>query len=86
MNHAHSYLADQGLSDSEIEARLKERDIWYGIFDGMHRHQVIMELREERPDEWGGYLWFVTVVAGGHPLHRYKQLARLQNIKHDDDY
>ena len=75
-----------GLSDSEVTHRIKQREPWYGIIDGMHRHKVIMELREEKPDQWGCFEWFVTVVKGGSSLHHYKQLARLQNLKHNDDY
>lgn len=74
------------LSPNQVEIKIKERETWYGIIDGMHRHRAITELMEERPEEWGDFQWYVTVLKGGNTLHEYKQLARLQNLKHSDEY
>ncbi len=82
----HEHFESVGFSTDEIVDKLKERETWYGIIDGMHRHKAITELMEERANEWSDFKWYVTILEGGHSLHEYRQLARLQNMKHSDEY
>ena len=82
----HEHFESIGFTVDEIADKLKERETWYGVIDGMHRHKAITELMEERPNEWSDFKWYVTILEGGHSLHEYKQLARLQNMKHSDEY
>ena len=85
-HHVQEHFESLGVSSSEVEVKIKERDLWYGIVDGMHRHRAIMELMEERSEEWGDFKWYVTILNGGHSLHAHKQLARVQNLKNSDDF
>ena len=43
-HHVQEHFESLGLSSTEVEVKIKERELWYGIVDGMHRHRAIMEL------------------------------------------
>ncbi len=34
-------------------------------------------------DRWKSFKWYVTLIKGGQSLHRYKQLSRMQNERHN---
>lgn len=81
----YKHFEDLGLSGKELEDRVKSRSKWLGIIDGQHSHEAIMRLRSKH-DRWVGFLWFVCLVRGGQPVHRYQQLARFQNARHDSTF
>ncbi len=79
------YFRDKGFSESEVKRRLSARKEWFGIVDGEHSHSAIKRLIDAKP-KWAGYKWFVTVVKSGFTIERYRQLARMQNERHDNQY
>ncbi len=81
-NYVYEHFKEQGLSESEVKQRVEAREKWFGIIDGEHSHAALLKLME-RSDRWVGYKWHVTVVQGRKCLERYKQMARMQNDRHD---
>ena len=68
-----------------MKQKVESRNVWYGIVDGEHSHDAIVKLISLF-ERWKGYKWFVTVVEGGKPFERYRQLAITNNAKHDCKY
>jgi len=80
-HHLYDHFREQGLSDEEIEVEVSKHDKWYGIIDGGHSNAAVIKLCTSFP-EWRGFKWFVTLLAGGYSVDRYRQLARAQNGRH----
>ena len=85
VTHALEYFRTKGLSEAEAKERVKERSVWYGIIDGEHSYHAITHLMETKK-RWEGYRWFVTIVKEGFSIERYRQLARMQNERHNDRF
>ncbi len=83
--YIYDYFRDQGHSESVVKERVASRRVWYGIIDGEHSYLAIKRLIETIP-RWSGYTWFVTLVKSGHSIEKYRQLARIQNERHDGRY
>ncbi len=82
---AYEHFRKKGYSEDKVKEMVEARQTWFGIVDGEHRHSAILRLIETRK-HWEGYKWFVTVVKGGYGVERYRQLARIQNERHDDRF
>lgn len=80
------FMKGQGLNDVEANSRLQSRDVWYAIIDGAHMHAAIMEVMQDNVEKWAGFKWRVTLLQGGKPMYRYRQLARAQNERHDRSF
>lgn len=80
------YFMKNGYSDEQSASRIKSRLKWYGIIDGAHLHAAILEVMQENPNEWDGFRWRVTLLKGGFPIERYRQLARVQNERQDERF
>ncbi len=83
--YVYNHFQMKGLSEANVKERVQSRDVWYGIIDGEHSHSAIMQLMESHT-RWQGYEWFVTIVNGGHSVEKYRQLARMQNERHDNKF
>ncbi len=79
--HLVERFKEQQLNEDQILEAINRFDKWYGIIDGAHANEAVKQLSSTSPS-WKGFEWFVTVLAGGHPLERYRQLARAQNSRH----
>ena len=79
------FFQSQGFPEQEVKMKVESRDVCYGIVDGEHSHDALVKLMALY-DRWRGFQWFVTVLQGGKPLDRYKQLAITNNAKHDCKY
>ena len=81
-HYVNDYFRSEGFSMEEAREKANSRDRWYGIVDGEHSQRSIVKLMSLH-ERWVGFQWFVTVIDGGHPFERYKQLAISNNAKHD---
>ncbi len=79
------YFVDQGKSGEEINELLHRHKHWYGIVDGMHHNMAVRWLKRNKK-QWESFLWYVTIVKGGHSVHEYEKLARFQNHRHSPKY
>lgn len=86
LEHVVTFFISKGLQHSEALERSTQRSVWYGVIDGCHSIESIHTLMKEQPRKWAGFLWFVTVVKAGFPMDRYRQLARMQNERHNSAY
>ena len=83
--HVCDYFKKKGYSESMIKERISSRKNWYGIVDGEHSHAAILRLIETKK-RWAGYRWFVTIIKSGFNIEKYRQLARMQNERHNDQF
>lgn len=83
--YVYRHFQDNGLSEEEVETRVKSRSKWYGIVDGHHIHDAVTRLQCQF-EEWRGFMWFVCLLKGGQPFERYRQLAVFQNARHDNSF
>lgn len=85
-SHLKDYFRGEGFSDSDANARIRSRETWYGIIDGRHCHAAVLRLMEESPESWEGFKWSVTLLKGGKCINAYRQLARMQNARHEENF
>lgn len=89
IKHWKSQKHDDGttiLTDAEAREKAECRSQWYGVVDGMHRQTAVSELMLEGHASWQSFTWPVTLLKGGHDIQILKQLARQQNLKHNETY
>lgn len=82
LHYVRSYLKLNGVDETELDQRLNEHTIWYGIIDGAHSHEAINLLQAQRLS-WASFQWTVLRIKNGQPMERYKQLARSCNSRQD---
>lgn len=73
------HFQKKGFSEEDINAKIQEHTVWYGVIDGEYRTLALHELIDEDPQSWGSFLLLVTVLEGGHPLEEYEKLAVTRN-------
>lgn len=64
---------------------MKDRDIWYGIVDGLHSNEAFRWMFSKWKS-WKNTLWFVTKLKGAFPVKSYWQSARFRSHKHSLQY
>ncbi len=79
------FFKKEGLTDSQIETRVKSRSKWFGIVDGLHSHAALSYIKEKY-QSWERFKWYVKVLNGGFTLQKYCQLARVQNGRHNPSF
>ena len=85
MHLVHAYLKEEGLSEKEIQEKVNEHPVWYGIIDGCHSHCALKRLKSSDM-KWASFRWTVMVLSGNHPIERYRQYARAMNARHDKSF
>ncbi len=79
------HFKEQGLSEKEVEGRLKSRPEWYGIVDGLHSHAALSFIKANYL-QWNSFKWYVKKLHTGFPVEKYRQLARVQNSRHSPSF
>ncbi len=82
MGIVEEHFKKQGLSAAQVEERIKSRPQWYGIVDGLHSHTALTYIKNNY-NGWDSFKWYVKILNSGFPIDKYRQLARIQNSKHD---
>lgn len=85
LSYVENYFRKKGMSDAQLEEKLKSRPSWYGIVDGLHSH-VALTYIVENFNSWKGFKWYVKILNGGFDVHKYRKLARVQNSRHNPSY
>ncbi len=85
LQYVYKHFKSEGFSEKEVKERVAERSVWYGIVDGGQSHEALIRLMDKYKS-WEDYEWYVTLVPSGYTLERYRQLARLQNERHDSKF
>ena len=65
---------EENMSRDDAESRRSSVRVWYGIIDGCHFHEYIMELCEEITAIWERFSWTVIVVKPHDEESVYRQI------------
>lgn len=84
-NYVISHLISTGMSADQALEKSKQHPVWHGIVDGLQSNTAVRWLIINRL-RWKKFKWFVTILKGGFPVDRYRQLARFQNHRHSPKY
>ncbi len=83
--YVHEHFKAQGLDSVCIRERIASRSTWYGIVDGLHSHAAITNIMKHH-SSWKSFKWYVQILNSGFPVEKYRQLARIQNARHNPIY
>lgn len=77
------YFLSIGMSTTEAQEKIGTFSEWYGIIDGAHRRQAILNLINRKPERWSGFQWTVERVEA-RDVHILRAYARSCNEKQEE--
>ncbi len=75
------YFIEEGFRDEELQRKVKTRELWFGIVDGLHSHAALTFLKKNY-SKWSQFKWYVKCLNSGFSIEKYRQLGRVQNARH----
>lgn len=76
-----NYLANLVHSEDKIKEIVASQKMWYHIIDGRHANEAVRYLIRNKVT-CRSFIWTETIISGGHPDEKYRQLALVQYVKH----
>lgn len=59
-NIATDYFLANAYSRSSTSERIYQMEECFSVIDGSNHQKTILELREESPEEWCRFKWYIT--------------------------
>lgn len=84
-NYMYYNFKSSGINDRDVQQKMKGRDVWIGIVDGLHPNKAFSCMVTKRSG-WSNMQWFVSILRGDFPAVHYHHLVHFQNHRHSPKY